>query len=274
MLLLLALTLAACKPKSYEPAVEAARPPSFMVTPPIPAGPNDLFEDVTAKARIDFVQQFCDERIANIIESNGSGFAVFDYDNDGYMDIFMANPGPLAGVTHEKPGTERQPCRLYHNNRDGTFTDVTEKAGLGGAGYAVAVAAADYDGDGFTDLYVVCIGKSILYHNNGDGTFTDVTDKAGVGNVGGTGIGATWLDVNNSGRLDLYVGNYLKYDPNYHLYYNPTSYPGPLAYKPERDMLYINNGDEEQQPATTIQKRGRWLQQEYQPHEQKVLSSI
>jgi len=113
VLLLLALTLAACKPKAYEPAAEAARPPSFTVTPPIPAGPNDLFEDVTAKARIDFVQQFCDERIANIIESNGSGFAVFDYDNDGYMDIFMANPGPLAGVTHEKPGTERQPCRLY-----------------------------------------------------------------------------------------------------------------------------------------------------------------
>ena len=192
---------------------------------------------------IDFVQQFCDDRIANIIESNGSGVVVFDYDNDGYMDIFFANPGPLAGVTHEAPGTKRQPSRLYHNNRDGTFTDVTEKAGLGGAGYAVAAAAADYDGDGFTDLYVVGVGKSILYHNNGDGTFTDVTDKAGVGNAGGTGIGATWLDVNNSGRLDLYVANYLKFDPDYHLYYNPTSYPGPLAYKPERDMLYINNGD-------------------------------
>ncbi|MGA2016149.1 MAG: CRTAC1 family protein [Opitutaceae bacterium] len=243
LLLLAALALAACKPQSYEPAKDAPAPVSFSVTPPIPAGPDDLFEDATAKAGIDFVQQFCDDHIANIIESNGSGVAVFDYDNDGYMDIFIANPGPLARVTHEKPGTERQPCRLYHNNRDGTFTDVTEKAGLGGAGYAVAAAAADYDGDGFTDLYVVCVGKSILYHNNGDGTFTDVTDKAGVGNAGGTGIGATWLDVNNSGRLDLYVGNYLKFDPDYHLYYNPTSYPGPLAYKPERDMLYINNGD-------------------------------
>ena len=79
--------------------------PSFSVTPPIPAGPNDLFEDATAKAKIDFVQQFCDDRIANIIESNGSGFAVFDYDNDGYMDIFIRQSGPLAGVTHEKPGT-------------------------------------------------------------------------------------------------------------------------------------------------------------------------
>jgi len=189
-----------------------------------------------------FVQQFCDERIANILESNGSGVVVFDYDNDGYMDLYFVNPGPLKGVTHEAPGTKRQPNRLYHNNRDGTFTDVTEKAGVGGAGFGIAAAAADYDGDGWTDLYVVNVGKNILYHNNGDGTFTDVTDKAGVGNTG-TGIGATWLDVNNDGRLDLYVANYLSFDPDYKLFYNPTSYPGPLAYKPERDVLYINNGD-------------------------------
>src|ERR1022692_893918 len=221
LLVLLALTLAACKPQSYEPASDAARPPSFSVTPPIPADPNDLFEDATAKAKIDFVQQFCDDRIANILESNGSVVVVFDYDNDGYMDLYFVNPGPLPGVTHEPPGTRRQPNRLFHNNGDGTFTDVTEKAGVGGAGFGIGAAAADYDGDG---------------------TFTDVTDKAGVG-YPGTGIGATWLDVNNSGRLDLYVGNYLSYDPDYHLYYNPTSYPGPLAYKPERDVLYLNNGD-------------------------------
>jgi len=249
LLLLLALTLAACKPTSYEPPAGQAGdpgrpPPSFSVTPPIPAGPNDLFEDATAKARIDFVQQFCDERIANILESNGSGVVVFDFDNDGLMDLFFVNPGPMAGVTHGAPGTRRQPNRLFHNNGDGTFTDVTDKAGVGGSGFGVAAAAADYDGDGFVDLYVVnADGKNILYHNNGDGTFTDVTDKAGVGNEGGDGIGATWLDVDNSGRLDLYVGNYLKFDPDYHLYYNPTSYPGPLAYKPERDVLYINNGD-------------------------------
>ena len=242
-LLLLALTLAACnKPKSYEPPSDAARSPSFTVTPPIPAGPEDLFEDVTARAGIKFVQQYCDDRIANILESNGSGVVVFDYDNDGYMDLYFVNPGPLARVTHEAPGTRRQPNRLYHNNRDGTFTDVTDKAGVGGQGFGIAAAAADYDGDGLTDLYVVNVGKNILYHNNGDGTFTDVTDKAGVGDPG-TGIGATWLDVNNDGRLDLYVANYLSFDPDYKLFYNPTSYPGPLAYKPERDVLYINNGD-------------------------------
>ena len=241
-LLLLALTLAACRPKSPEPESGAGGPPPFTVTPPIPAGADDLFEDVTARAGIDFVQQFCDDRIANILESNGTGVVVFDYDNDGRMDLYFLNPGPLARVTHEKPGTRREPNRLYHNNGDGTFTDVTLKAGVGGQGFGIAAAAADYDGDGRVDLYVVNVGRNILYHNNGDGTFTDVTDKAGVGDTG-TGIGATWLDVNNDGRLDLYVANYLSFDPDYRLYYNPTSYPGPLAYKPERDVLYINNGD-------------------------------
>jgi len=241
-LLLLALTVTACRPKSSEPENGAGGPPPFAVTPPIRAGADDLFEDVTAKAGIGFVQQFCDDRIANILESNGSGVVVFDYDNDGRMDLYFVNPGPLAGVTHEKPGTRREPNRLYHNNGDGTFTDVTANAGVGGHGFGIAAAAGDYDGDGRVDLYVVNVGKNILYHNNGDGTFTDVTDKAGVGDTG-TGIGATWLDVNNDGRLDLYVANYLSFDPDYRLYYNPTSYPGPLAYKPERDVLYINNGD-------------------------------
>ncbi len=240
--LLAALTLAGCQQKSTAPANDAERPPSFGVTPPIPAGPGDLFEDVTAKAGITFVQQFCDDRIANILESNGSGIVVFDYDNDGYMDLYFVNPGPLAGVTHEAPGTARQPNRLYHNNRDGTFTDVTARAGVGGAGFGLAAAAGDYDGDGFTDLYVVNAGRSILYHNNGDGTFTDVTEKAGVASPG-TAIGAAWLDVDGDGRLDLYVGHYLHFDPGYKLFYNPTSYPGPLAYEPERDTLYRNNGD-------------------------------
>ncbi len=241
LVVLVALALAGCQPKP--PTTPAPSGEStFSVTPPIHAGPNDLFEDVTATAGIKFVQQFCDNRIANILESNGSGIVVFDYDGDGYMDLYFVNPGPLAGVTHEAPGTRREPNRLYHNNRDGTFTDVTEQAGVGGAGFGIAAAAADYDGDGRTDLYVVNVGKNILYHNNGDGTFTDVTDKAGVGDSG-TGIGATWLDVNNDGKLDLYVANYLTLDPNYRLYYNPNSYPGPLAYKPERDVLYINNGD-------------------------------
>jgi enediyne biosynthesis protein E4 len=214
----------------------------FAVTPPIPAGPNDIFEDVTAKAGLTFVQQYCDERIANIIESNGSGAAVLDYDKDGFMDIYIVNPGPLDGVTHHKEGTKREPNRLYRNRGDGTFEDVTEKAGVAGAGYGIAVAVGDYDNDGYPDIYVVNVGKSVLYHNRGNGTFEDVTDKAGVGH-NGTGIGATWVDVDGDGKLDLFLANYLTYDPNYKQYFNPDAYPGPLGYKPEFNVLYRNKGN-------------------------------
>ena len=219
-----------------EEAAALARP-----TPPIPAGPDDLYEDVTDKAGLKFVQQYCDQRIANILESNGSGGAILDYDNDGWPDIYLVNAGPLDGVTHHKPGTAREPNRLYRNRGDGTFEDVTEKAGVAGAGYGTAAAAADYDNDGFTDLLVVNVGRCILYHNLGDGTFEDVTEKAGVTRQG-TGISAVWLDYDNDGLLDLFVANYLTFDPDYKLYNNPNAYPGPLAYKPEFNVLYRNLG--------------------------------
>jgi hypothetical protein len=239
----LALGITACSKR--EQASQPANPTkhaTFSVTPPIPAGPKDLFEDVTAKSGITFVQQFCDERIANILESNGSGAAILDYDNDGLMDIYLVNPGPLDGVTHHKEGTRREPNRLYRNKGDGTFEDVTAKAGVAGNGYTLAVVAADYDNDGFTDLYLVNVGKNILYHNRGNGTFEDVTDKAGVGDRG-TGVGAVFFDADNDGKLDLFVANYLTYDPNYNLYFNPDAYPGPLAYKAEFNCLYRNKGD-------------------------------
>jgi enediyne biosynthesis protein E4 len=210
-------------------------------TPPIPAKPEDLYEDVTAKAGIKFVHQFCDNRIANILESNGAGGAILDYDNDGLPDIYLVNAGPLDGVTHHKPGTPREPNRLYRNRGDGTFEDVTEKAGVAGAGYGTAAAAADYDNDGFTDLVVVDVGRCILYHNRGDGTFEDLTEKAGI-ITKGTGISAVWLDIDNDGLLDLFVANYLTFDPNYKLYFNPDAYPGPLSYKPQFNVLYHNVG--------------------------------
>jgi len=239
----LVVGLTACKRRAVtgdDRPVEA--PNEFAVTPPIPAGPNDLYEDVTAKAGIQFVQQYCDTRIANIIESNGSGAAILDYDRDGFMDIYLVNPGPCDGITHHKEGTTRQPNRLYRNRGDGTFEDVTEKAGVAGADYSIAVAVGDYDNDGYPDIYVVNVGKSILYHNRGNGTFEDVTVKAGVGH-NGTGIGATWVDVDGDGKLDLFVANYLTYDPNYKQYFNPDAYPGPLGYKPEFNILYRNKGD-------------------------------
>jgi hypothetical protein len=215
---------------------------ALTLTPVIPAGQNDIYEDVTEKAGIKFIQQYCDTRIANILESNGSGAVILDYDNDGLPDIYLVNAGPLPGVTHAPDGTKREPNRLYHNRGDGTFEDVTEKAGVAGTGYGIAAAAADYDNDGFTDLYVINVGKNILYHNRGNGTFEEVTDKAGLKHTG-TGIGAVFVDIDNDGKLDLFVANYLTYDPNYNLYYNPDAYPGPLSYKSEFNVLYRNKGD-------------------------------
>ncbi len=242
--------LTACRPHretGQEAASVAGGLPAgageILVTPPVPAGTNDLFEDVTAQAGLtNFVQQFCDTRLANIIESDGSGAAVLDYDRDGRMDIYLVNPGPLDGVTHHAPGTKRQPNRLYHNLGNGRFEDVTDKAGVAGAGYGMAAVSADYDNDGYPDLLVITVGKLILYHNRGNGTFEDVTDKAGLTEKG-TGIGAVFFDYDNDGKLDLFVANYLTFDPNYSLYFNPEGYPGPLSYKAEFNVLYHNKGD-------------------------------
>ena len=239
----LTLGITACgRRESTSQSANPANHATFAVTPPIPAGPNDGFEDVTAQSGITFVQQFCDERIANILESNGSGAAILDYDNDGWMDIYLVNPGPLDSVTHHQPGTRREPNRLYRNRGNGTFEDVTAKAGVAGSGYSLAAAAADYDNDGFTDLYLVNAGQNILYHNRGNDTFEDVTAKAGVGDKG-TGTGAVFFDADNDGKLDLFVANYLTYDPNNKLYFNPDAYPGPLSYQPEFNTLYHNRGD-------------------------------
>jgi len=216
---------------------------SLEVTPAVSAGAADVFEDVTDKAGVKFVHQFCDTRIANIIESNGSGGTWLDFDGDGRMDFYLVNAGPLDGVTHHKPGTVRQPNAIYRNKGDGTFEDITKKAGVAGAGYGTAAIAADFDNDGHTDLFVVGVGRSILYHNKGDGTFEDVTDKAGVANAGGNGIGAVWLDIDGDGYLDLFVANYLTFDPSYQLFFSADAYPGPLAYKPQLNKLYRNRGN-------------------------------
>jgi hypothetical protein len=227
------------------PARDASvSPGSLAVTPPITPGKDDLFEDVTARAGINFTHQFCDTRIANIIESNGAGGAWLDFDGDGHVDLFLVNSGPLSGVTHEPAGTVRQPNRLYRNRGNGAFEDVTKAAGLEGAGYGTAAAAADYDNDGFTDLYVVCVGGSLLYHNRGNGAFENATSAAGVANADGTGIGAVFLDVDLDGLLDLFVANYLSFNPAFKSSFHPESpYPGPLAYKAQLNKLYRNLGN-------------------------------
>lgn len=238
-----ALGLTGCgEPGVASNSSDARTGSGFSVTTPLAAGPSDLFEDVTERAGLTFVQQFCDSRIANILESNGSGAAILDFDRDGLMDLYIVNPGPLEGVTHHAPGTRREPNRLYRNRGNGTFEDVTNKSGVGGSGYSFGAAAADYDNDGWPDLYVFNAGKNLLFHNRGDGTFEDVTDRAGVGDLG-TGIGAVWVDVDRDGWLDLFVANYLTYDSKASLYFNPDAYPGPLSYKDELNVLYRNRRD-------------------------------
>src|SRR6204780_4525218 len=156
----------------------------------------------------------------SIIEAKGSGLAFFDYDNDGWLDIYLTNGDRLD--SHWPPG-KAPTSQLYKNNRDGTFTDVTEKSGLGRTGWQTGVCLGDYDNDGWDDLFCCFWGHNILFHNNGDGTFTDVTKKTGVYDEKiRWGAGCTWLDYDRDGDLDLFVCNYIKLDPE-----DPPSKPDP-----------------------------------------------
>jgi hypothetical protein len=176
-------------------------------------------------------------------ETTGAGCAFLDYDNDGWMDIYLVNSGRCDFYAPNPPLRNA----LYRNNRDGTFTDVTEKAGVLGGGYGMGAAVGDYDGDGFPDLYVTQYGRSILYHNNGNGTFTDVTEKAGVA-APGWASSAVWFDYDNDGRLDLFVCRFVDFNKsiNHLCGVDRTGqrvYCIPSVYPPGRSWLFHNNGD-------------------------------
>src|SRR5262249_55024777 len=165
--------------------------------PPTPPG----FKKIPASSSgISWVHVNGRSPMAHLPETVGAGCAFLDYDNDGWMDIYLVNSGPCDFYTPTQPLRNA----LYRNNRDGTFTDVTAKAGVPGSAYGMGIAVGDYDADGFPDLYVTQYPSSILYHNNGDGTFTDVTAKAGVA-APGWATSAVWFDYDNDGRLDLFV---------------------------------------------------------------------
>jgi hypothetical protein len=203
---------------SCSPTQENPRPPVDQKSSdqsanlsPAPA----KFTDVTALLGINFEYLASHTSKKYLIETMGAGVALFDYDNDGRLDIFVVNGAPLSdptpkGTVPQKSGPKYW-NRLYHQKPDGTFEDVTEKAGLTGAGYGMGVAVGDYDNDGFEDLYVTAYGGNKLYHNNGDGTFTDVTEKAGVAGSGWS-TSAAWVDLDADGRLDLVVLRYLQWD--------------------------------------------------------------
>ena len=176
-------------------------------------------------------------------ETTGAGCGFIDYDNDGWMDIYLINSGKCDFFNPDPPLRNA----LYRNNRDGTFTDVTEKAGVRGGGYGMGIAVGDYDGDGWPDLYVTQYGRSILYHNNGDGTFTDVTEKAGVG-APGWSSSAAWFDYDNDGRLDLFVCRFVDFDKSKNKFCGNERtkeryYCVPTAYEPTRSWLFHNNGN-------------------------------
>jgi hypothetical protein len=181
-------------------------------------------------------------------ETMAGGVAVFDYNNDGNLDIFFANGADIVTLQKSSP---KYWNRLFRNNGDGTFTDVTEQAGLAGTGYDVGVAIGDYDNDGYEDIFVAGVHRNTLYHNNGDGTFTDVAEKAGLEQPDKEygplwSVGAAWVDVNNDGLLDLFVVNYLSWDVNKEpdcKSEGKPEYCHPKLYKPLPNQLFLNNGD-------------------------------
>jgi hypothetical protein len=197
--------------KSYSSETPVKKPP-----PPAPQAQSPVtFTNITSVSGINFKHAPAFTSSKYLLEAMGGGVAMFDYDNDGRMDLFFTNG---AALKDPMPKTEmpdkRDPKywnRLYQQKADGTFEDTTESSGLKGAGFSMGVAAADYDNDKDTDLYVTGYGGNYLYHNNGDGTFTDVTKKAGVAG-GGWSTSAAWLDYDKDGRLDLFVGRYVEWD--------------------------------------------------------------
>jgi hypothetical protein len=210
-------------------------------------GPGNLpiFTDVTKEAGIHAKHSFGDSDLSNIVEGTGAGAMFFDYDGDGWLDIYFANGCWLKTVNDNRGRKFRGKLAnsLYRNNSDGTFTDLTARAGVGHQGYGVGCSAADFDNDGDLDLYVLNYGPNVFYRNNGDGTFTDISQASGLANSNWS-LSAPWFDYDGDGDLDVYVANYLEYDSGkFRSYYAAAGYPGPLSYRGQPDALYRNNGD-------------------------------
>ncbi len=227
--------------------------------------------DVNVPRGLDFTLQNSPTPQKYLIETMPGGVALLDYNNDGLLDIFLVNGGRITSPMQTPENFDRHDPRywnrLYRQNKDGSFTDVTQQAGLANAGdgnYGMGVAVGDYDNDGYPDLYVTSYGKNILYHNNGDGTFTDVTAKAGVAG-GGWSVSAGFFDYDNDGKLDLFVTRYMDWDTkhskdcggNYHTYCPPEEFPATT------NILYHNNGDgtftDVSQRSGIAAKKGRAL---------------
>jgi enediyne biosynthesis protein E4 len=202
------------------------------------------FEDATASSGIQFTHSFGAQKLGSLLESTGSGCVWFDYNNDGLPDLYVATGKPLAQGIHPYPVKNAAAVaphgHLYRNNGNGTFADVTAEAGVAADIYGTATIAADFDNDGFVDLFVTGFGRAILFRNRGNGSFEDITAKSGIREEGWS-ISSAWLDYDRDGCVDLFVGRYVKFDPKYRNYYAADNYPGPLDYEADSNRLYHNN---------------------------------
>jgi hypothetical protein len=227
----------------------------FLILSIIPAilsaqAKNVIFTDVTKKSGIDFKYTFGDFTYQNILESSGSGITIFDYNNDNLQDLYMLNGTYLEGIS-EPAGKvfKNTPDRLYKNNGNGIFSDVTEATGLGDRNWSMAAGAIDYDNDGDQDIYLLNYGPNFFFRNNGNGTFTDITGSLGLRGpekLNGFikwSIGVLFWDYNQDGRLDAMVGNFLAFDPDYVSPTTPGMMPDPSEYKGQASMLYEQQSD-------------------------------
>jgi hypothetical protein len=203
------------------------------------------YTDMAKVSGIDFKYTFGDHSYENILESSGSGITVFDFNKDGYMDLYMLNGTYLEGISDQEGKVfEGSYNKLYKNNGDGTFTDVSKASGLDDRHWSMAAGAIDMDNDGFQDLYLLNYGDNVFYHNNGDGTFSDITDELGLSGPtelnGFTkwSIGVSFWDYNLDGLLDAMVGNFLAFDPAYVSTQTPGMMPHPSEYRGQASMLY------------------------------------
>ncbi len=227
---------------------ESRRPAVRKSANTVPAATAIQFENIITRSKINFKLKNSVSPQHYTFETMTGGLALFDYNNDGLLDIFFTNGAAIPSLEKSDASYAN---RLFRNNGDGTFTDVTKEAGLDGIGYSMGIAAGDYDNDGFVDLYVTGFNRNQLFHNNGDGTFTDVTEKAGVTGIipkygKAWSVAAGWFDYNNDGRLDLFVVNYLNYNMKSATlcgYQGLPAYCAPLDFLGMPNILYRNNGD-------------------------------